>query len=415
MRELRSKRRELQMTSRQVCPYPFGPVEGLTLNAMYAKVRAEQALVRVQMPYGEDGWLATRHDDVRTVLSDPRFSRAATLTPDLPRAEPEAPDPEVAATNITNMDAPEHGRLRSLIAAAFSTRRMEAIQPFVEATTQALVDDMLTADAPVNLVEAFSEPLPVIVICELLGVPYEDRSQFRSGIEAALSNPSVPADERVTAIQGISDYVADLIGKRRTRADGPGDDLIGVLVSARDADGTRLTEAELVMLVITLLAAGHETTLNMISNMAFTLLEERSRWNYVVANPDRVPDVVEELLRYIPTNTHSGQTRVALEDVTLSGGTVRAGEAVIVGIVPGNRDPEKYDDPEMLRLDRAPHDILTFGHGPHRCVGPTLARMELQIALRALVTRVPTLDLAGDVEWRTSTLLRGPRRLPVRW
>lgn len=403
------------MATDGACPYPFSTAHGLELDPTYARVRAEQRLLRIKMPYGQEGWLAVPHEDVRTVLADPRFSRAATLTADLPRAEPELPNSPESAANITNMDSPEHGRIRRLIAAAFTARRIEAMRPFVEETTHRLVDDMLAAGGPANLVEAVSEPLPVSVICELLGVPFEDRSVFRAGIDSIVSNASVPVEDRVAALQRISAYMAELIDERRRDPHGPRDDILGALVAARDSDGDSLTEPELNMLGVTLLIAGHETTLNMISNMVVTLLADRTRWEYLVEDPDRVPAAVEELLRMIPTNTYSGQARVALADVELAGRKVRAGEAVLAGIVPGNRDPEKYDDPEELRLDRAPEDILTFGHGAHRCVGAALARMELQIALRTLVTRVPTLDLAGEVEWRTSTLLRGPDAVPVTW
>jgi cytochrome P450 len=399
------------------CPYsyPFSTSRGLEMDPAYARMRAERPLLRIKMAYGQEGWLALRHDDVRTVLSDPRFSRAATLEADLPRAEPElANSPEMAA-NITNLDQPEHGRLRSLIASAFTARRIERLRPFVEDTAQRLVTDMIRAGSPADLVKALCEPLPVAVICELLGVPMEGRAIFRSGIEAVVSNATVAAEARVAAVQAITTYMAELIDERRRAPGGPRDDLLGALVAARDADGSRLSEAELNMLGVTLLVAGHETTLNMIGNMVVTLLSDRTRWDHLLAGPDRVPAAVEEMLRVIPSGPYSGLARVALEDVELTGGTVRAGEAVLVSAEAANRDPEVYDDPETLRLDREPANILTFGYGAHRCVGAVLARMQMQIALHSLITRVPTLDLTGEVEWRTSTLIRGPEAVLVTW
>jgi cytochrome P450 len=409
--------REPLLTTDGACPYsyPFSEAKDLELDPTYAKMRAEQPLLRIQMAYGEQGWLAIRHDDARTVLADPRFSRAATLTADLPRAEPELPNSPEMAANITNMDAPEHGRLRSLIASGFTARRLEGMRPFIEETAERLIEEMLVAGGPVNLVDAVSTPLPVIVICELLGVPLEGREIFRTGIEALVSNATVPAESRVSAVLGISTYMAELIDERRRDPDGPRDDLLGALVAARDTEGSRLSEEELVMLGVTLLVAGHETTLNMISNMVVTLLADRSRWDYLVEDSDRVPHAVEEMLRMIPSGPYSGQARVALEDVVLAGGSVRAGEAVLVAAEAANRDPEVFDDPETLHLDREPGNLLTFGYGPHRCVGAVLARMELQIALRTLITKVPSLDLAAEVEWRTSTLIRGPETVLVNW
>ncbi|MHC1563326.1 cytochrome P450 [Actinomycetospora sp. C-140] len=403
-------------TEARTCPfahdYPFGEAEALEFDPTYAQLRAEEPLARIRMPYGEEGWLATRYDDVRTVLSDPRFSRAAVVGADVPRAIPERVE---RGDTITSIDPPEHGRVRRLVASAFTARRAEALRPRVREIAEELVDGMLAGGAPANLVEAVAMPLPVVVICELLGVPLEDRPLFRAGADAALSTSKVPAEERRQAMRDLQTYIASLVADRRSRPEGPGDDVLGTLVAARDDDGDRLSEAELVMLGVAILVAGHETTMNMTSDMVLTLLSDRSRWESLVADPERVPAAVEEMLRITPLGRNAGMPRIATEDVELTGGTVRAGDAVLVSTVAANRDPEVFDRPEDLDLDREPGSHVAFGFGPHHCLGASLARMELQTAITTLVTRVPTLDLAGDVTWRATALVRGPAELPVRW
>lgn len=398
------------------CPvahtYPFSRAEGLELDPAYAALRTDEPLARVRLPYGEEGWLVTRHDDVKTVLADPRFSRAAVVGADVPRAIPERMDrPET----ITNIDPPEHGRVRRLVAAAFTARRAEALRPRVEEIADGLVDDLLVAGAPADLVATVSMPLPVMVICELLGVPVEDRHIFRAGADAALSNSEVPAEERQAAVQDLQAYIARLVATRREDPAGPGDDVLGSLISAREADGDRLSEAELVQLGVAILVAGHETTMNMTSDMVIQLQADRSQWQRLVDDPDAVAGAVEELLRITPLGIQSGMPRIATEDVELAGGTVRAGEAVLVSTAAANRDPEVFAHPDELDLTRSTAGHLAFGFGPHHCLGASLARMELQTVVRALVTRVPSLEITEDVDWRTAAVVRGPKSLHVRW
>lgn len=394
--------------------YPLGEVRALELDPAYARLRAEEPLARIRAPYGEDGWLVTRYDDVRTVLSDPRFSRRAVVGADVPRAVPERVDrPET----IVNIDPPEHGRVRRLVAGAFTARRAETLRPRVREVARELVDGMLAAGAPADLVDAVAMPLPVIVICELLGVPLEGRPIFRAGADAALSNAGVPTEERRAAFATLSRYIGGLVAERRARPEGPGDDVLGALISAREADGDRLTEGELVELGVAILVAGHETTMNMTSNMVVALQADRARWEHLVADPDRVPAAVEELLRVTPLGAGAGQPRVALADVELAGGTVRAGEAVLVSTVAANRDPAVFDAPEDTDLDRDASRHVAFGFGPHHCLGASLARMELQTVLETLVRRVPTLRVPApeEIAWRTTALVRGPKELPVTW
>lgn len=398
------------------CPYarsyPLGEAAELDFDPGYAELRRDEPLTRVRMPYGQEGWLVTRYDDVRTVMSDPRFSRAAVVDADVPRALPERPG---QPDSIINVDPPEHGRLRRLVMAAFTARRVERMRPHVEKIASGLIDELVAQVGPADLVSAVSMPFPVIVICELLGVPLDGRDTFRAAADAALSTSAIPVEQRRQAMLDLHGYIASLVAERRERADGPGDDVLGGLVSARDEDGDRLSEGEMVSLGSAILLAGHETTMNMTGNMVWTLLADRARWDALVADPAGVPAAVEEMLRFTPLGRQAGLPRIATEDVEMTGGTVRAGEAVLVSTNAANRDPEVFDAPEELRLDRTPGAHVAFGYGPHHCLGASLARMELQTVLRTLVTRLPSLDLDGDVEWRATSAVRGPARLPVTW
>jgi cytochrome P450 len=398
------------------CPhahrYPFGPANGLELDPTYAVLRDSEPLVRIRMEHGREGWLAIRHAEARTVMSDPRFSRAAVLTGDVPRSVPhidESPD------SILSMDPPEHGRLRRLVASAFTARRVAQLRPRIDEIATDLIESMVDRGAPAEFVDAVSMPLPVVVVCELLGVPLDGRPLFRAAADAALSNAQIAPEERAGAFRTLADYIGSLVAERRARPGGPGDDLLGALISARDEDDNRLTEAELIMLGVAILVGGHETTMNMSANMLTVLLSDRARWEHLVRDPSRIPAAVEELLRIIPVGVHAGAPRVATEDVELGGVVVRAGEAVLVSLAAANRDPAVFTNPEWLDLDREPGHHLAFGFGSHFCLGASLARAELQVLIERLVTLVPGLRLAGEVEWRTTSRVRGPLELPVAW
>lgn len=391
--------------------YPFAEPDGLVLDPRYAELRREEPLARVALPYGGEAWLATRLDDVRTVLADPRFSRAATVGADVPRVRPEI-DHESAS--ILNMDAPEHTRLRKLVARAFTVRRVEDLRPRAAALTAELLDGMRAEGPPADLVAHLSVPLPVTIICELLGVPVEDRDIFRAGADAALSTTGMTPQERGTARDALLAYMAGLVAQRREE---PTDDLLGALVSARD-EGDKLSERELVGLGVGILVAGHETTMNMIGNTVFALLTRSDRGESLRGGPEAVARGVEELLRYLPLGASAGFPRIATEDVELAGGTVSAGEAVVVSVAAANRDPEVFESPDQLILDRAENRHVAFGHGLHHCLGAQLARMELQEAVGSLLTAFPDLRLAvdpADVPWRTGALVRGPKELLLSW
>ncbi|WAJ44864.1 cytochrome P450 [Mycobacterium sp. Aquia_216] len=363
------------------------------------------------LPHGGEAWLAVRHADVRSVLHDPRFSRAAVVGRDVPRVRPEV---EQNPNSIMNMDPPDHTRLRKYLARAFTTRRVEALRPRAAELTAELLAGLRAAGPGSDLVEHMSVPFPLTIICELLGVPIADRHIFRSASDAIMSMSAMSSRERLEATDQLMAYMAGMMRQRRIT---PTEDLIGALVRAYD-EGDRLSEGDLLELGIAILVAGHETTMSQISNMTYTLLTRRGRWAALAADPEAVPGAVEELLRYTPLLASAGFPRIAIEDVELSGVMVRAGETVVLSLNAANRDPELFADAEELLLDRAANRHIAFGHGAHHCPGAGLARMELQEVLRGLLREFPDLRLAvapEDVQWRTGARIRGPRALPLAW
>jgi cytochrome P450 len=389
-------------------PYPFGANVRLDLHPLYRHLQEHEPLSLVRMPYGEAAWLVTRYDDVKTVLGDPRFSRTEAGRHDQPRVTP-----DILPLGLLDMDPPEHTRMRRLVAKAFTTGSVENLRPRAEQIAAELIMAMIEAGPPADLVEMFARRLPMTVICELLGMPYDDQGEFAGWVNDATS-ADVSRDKRAEGLAKQAAYIADLIAQRRQQ---PADDLLGRLVLARD-DDDRLSEDELNFLSMQLLAAGFETTANQIADFTYLLLTCPERYAMLRERPELIPDAVEELLRFTPLVASASIVRYATDDVELSGGTVRKGEAVLTFAPSANRDPAVFDDPETLDLTRPAATHLSFGHGVHLCIGARLARMELQVALSALTTALPGLRLAADadpVAWKPSVLIRGPSALPVSW
>lgn len=398
------------MTATEPRAYPFGAPVRLDVDPLFAQLRQEQPLTRVQLPYGEPAWLATRYEDAKIVLGDPRFSRAVAMERDEPRSRVYRGQPG----NILGFDPPEHSRLRRLVAKAFTVRRVEALRPRVQDIADGLVDAMTAKSAPADLVEEFALPLPIAVICELLGVPFEDRTEFRTWSDAFLSTTRYSPEQVADYVGQLREYMAGLIALRRAT---PQDDLLSALVIARDQED-RLSEDEMLSLAEGILVAGHETTASQIPNFVFVLLTSPRQLAMLRADLDLVPQAVEELMRYVPLGAGAGGARYALEDVDLNGTIVRAGEPVVVALHSANRDESVYTDPDELDLTRQEASHIGFGHGPHHCLGAPLARMELQVALRTLLTRLPDLRLAvpeTDVTWKSGVATRAPAHLPVTW
>ncbi|MFG1645390.1 cytochrome P450 [Amycolatopsis sp. NPDC049252] len=384
--------------------FPFPRTPRLDLEPEYSRLQQQEPVSRVRFPYGEEAWLVTRYTDVRTVLTDPRFSRAASLERDVPRVTEEN-----FSGGIVAMDPPEHTRVRSVCRHAFTARTVARLRERATAIATELVKDALAEEA-FDGVEDFALPFTLKVICDLLGVPYEEREQFRHWAEAGLATTSISEDERWAATGQMWDYVAGLLAKRRER---PQDDLISAMLAVQGESGT-VTDDELVIVVMTILVAGYETTSTQLPNFVYVLLDDLSRFRALVADPSLVPTAVEELMRYVPLEANGTTPRYALEDVELSGVLVEAGSPVVAASVIANRDPRVFADPDRLDLARAPNPHLGFGLGAHFCLGAPLARLELRVALEVLTAAAPGLRLVPDesgITWKAGTLMRGPARL----
>jgi nocardicin N-oxygenase len=396
------------MTS--VRDFPFGPAQGLDLHPTFGELRENEPVSRIRLPYGGVGWLVTRYADAKLVMTDARFSRAAAIGPDTPRLSPE---PGGAASMVL-MDPPEHTRVRRLVSKAFTPRRVEEITPRVRQMADDLLAEMVRKGPPADLMEDYALPLPVMVICELLGVPFADRDRFRDWSTVVMSTTAYTPAEVDEAITEFSEYLWEQIDDRRET---PRDDLLGALVSARD-EGNRLSDAELVTIAGTLLVAGHQNTVNQIANFTYTLLGDPALLARVHTEPDLLPAAIEELLRFVALGHGVSFARVATEDVELSGVVISAGDAVLVSPQAANRDPEYFADPDELRFDRTDNQHMAFGAGLHHCLGAPLARMELRVAFERLLNTLPGLRLAipaQEVQWKTGLLARGPLALPVAW
>ncbi|MEU6118760.1 cytochrome P450 [Streptomyces sp. NPDC047117] len=401
------------MTSR--CPvtrtrtHPFSAPNGVEMDPTYAHLRAQEPVSRVRMPYGGEAWLLTRHADVRAVLGDQRFSMEAGAGKDVPRPT-EHPLPAGA---LIGMDPPGHTRLRRLAGKAFTARRVEELRPRVEEFTHGLIDEMLVGEPRAEIMEDLALPLSISVICQLLGVPYQDRSRFQGFSDAMLSSSLTPAEVQ-QKVEEFSAYMAALVAERRAE---PRDDLLSSMVQAHD-EGDRLNEGELLMLGTGLLLSGYETTATQIGNFVYLLLKDRELYESLVADPELVPSAVEELLRFTPLSVMDGFARIALEDVEINGTLIRAGEGVVTSIASANQDSTAMPGADSIDLARSNNPHLGFGHGIHYCMGAPLARLEMQIALGTLAQRLPELRLAvpaDEVRWRTGLQLRTPEAVPVTW
>jgi cytochrome P450 len=394
-------------------PLPSPPVPYDTGSEIRA-LAAERPVTKVELPDGSAAWLVTGFDEVREVLIDQRYSRALVYAPG--RKEAVQGVNMIIADSMLGMDPPQHSRLRKLVAAAFTERRIQALRPEVARIVDSLLDQMIAGPRPADLVQAFSLLLPSNVICSLLGVPPDDLGSFHAWSDTLFGDWSRSMDEMAEAYFAINEYMAELIARKRKQ---PADDLISVLIDARDS-GDKLSEDELVKFCFGLLMAGHETTANQINMSFVTLCHHPAELAKLRADPALIPDAVEELLRFVQVGGSSNipLPRITREEVCLGGVTIPAGETVLPLMNIANRDQEMFPDPDRLDLLRAPKTHIAFGAGAHHCLGAQLARMELQEAFRGLLTQVPGLRMAvplSAIEFRAGQAIASMRELPVTW
>ncbi|WP_206503023.1 cytochrome P450 [Streptomyces chrestomyceticus] len=381
---------------------PFAPPAELT------DARRHGPISRYTFPGGKPGWLITGYDLARAVLADQRFSSRKELMRHHPTIDygdievPPAPPGEFLL-----MDDPEHRRYRKPLAGKFTVRRMRLLTERVEQVTADCLDAMEKTGPPADLVSAFAKPIPAVLICELLGVPYEDRGSFQAQVESFMSGETTD-EELIAAYTAVQNYLAELVAAKRAN---PTDDVLSELT---DSD---LTDEELRGISLILLAAGLDTTANMLALGTFALLQNPEQLAALRAEPALADRAVEELLRYL--SVAKTFLRMPLEDVELGGHTIEAGSPVILSLNTANRDPERFADPHTLDLRRQGGGHLAFGHGIHQCLGQQLARVELGVAFPALVNRFPSLRLAvpaEEVELRPEIAdIYGVKRLPVTW
>jgi cytochrome P450 len=373
--------------------------------SVHARLRAQQPVARVIMPGGLPAWLVTGYAEARAALTDPRLHK-------LPRGWRPEPHSMLAAIELhmLNSDPPDHERLRKLVNKAFTARRVEQLRPRISAITTELLDDMSTRQE-VDLLASLAFPLPITVICELLGVPVADRDEFRAW-SATIVSSTVSPDVFQAHGTAMTGYFRKMLAARRRE---PADDLLSALVAARDEED-RLTEDELLSMAFLLLVAGHETTVNLIGSGMLALLLNPGEMARLRADRSLLGSAVEELLRYVnPVN--NATLRFAGEPLEIGGQQVSPDEVVLVSLSGANRDPSRYADPDRLDLSRDSAGHLAFGHGIHYCLGAPLARLEAEIAFGGLLERFGSMTLAvpaDSLRWRPSTLIHGLETLPVR-
>jgi len=344
--------------------------------------------------------LLTKYADVRELLSSRDTSNS------LGRSESAAAQPGF----LVSLDPPDHTRIRRMLTGQFSMRRLTAMRPYIEEITGKFLDDMEAAGPPADLMRAFALPLPSLVICELLGVPFKDQAEFQRRSDTML-DVSVTPEQQAQNTREMNSYMQSLVNQHRQD---PGEDILGMLI--RD-HADELTNEELVGIGNILLVAGHETTANTIGLGTLLLLQHPDQLALVRDDPEMITGAVEEMLRYLSI-VHTGTPRIIVQDMIIGGQLLRAGDVAMVSLPSANRDSDFMTDPDIFDVTRQPQAHLTFGHGIHQCLGQQLARLEMSVALPALLQRFPTLSLAAsaaDLTFRGDGPVNGVQQLPVRW
>ena len=389
---------------------PFTTASGRLRHAAYATLAARTPVHHIALPNGQPVWLITGYDEARQALRDPRLVKSDQVSVNLGS---ELLEPQIFAAmsrHMLNRNPPDHTRLRRLVAAAFTRRRIERLAPRIQHLTDELLD-AITPRTQVELISSYALPLPMNVICELLGVPADRRTEVHHWSSTVINSTLESPDVLVAASKAMVAYLRELVQCKRSD---PADDLLSALVAARDGQD-RLTEDELTSTVFLILVAGHETTVHLIGNGVHALLTHPEQLALLRAQPHRLDAAIEELLRFdgpLQVSTF----RLTSVPVSIGATTIPAGEIVLIGVLAANRAPACAARPEALDITRADTPHLSFGRGLHHCLGAPLARLEGRIAVGSLLTRFPQLRLAVPAEhltWRPNVLINGLATLPV--
>lgn len=398
------------------CPYVLDPA-GTDLHAEAAQLRQRGVATQVELPGGIVAWAVTGYDTLKQLISDPRVSKDprrnwprwinGEITPDWPLYM------WVAVENMFTADGEDHRRLRLLISRAFTPRRIAALHPRVEEITKTLLDRVAeTPDGRADLRETFAYPLPIEVICHLMGIPDEPRERLRRAVDIIFTTSATP-EEAQSAQPEMFSIFSELVAAKREK---PGDDLTSALIAARDEDGSRLTETELIDTLFLMISAGHETTVNLLDHAITALLTHPEQLALVRKGDVSWADVIEETLRWQPPVANL-PLRFAIDDITIGDVTIARGDAIIASYGAAGRDPDVHPAaPERFDVTRPNKDHLSFGHGAHYCLGVSLARLEAQVAIPALFGRFPDLALAvapSELRPLPTFISNGHRTLPV--
>ncbi|MFD6919516.1 cytochrome P450 [Streptomyces sp. NPDC059944] len=376
-------------------------------HPVYAELRTLGPVHRVRLPPPDahhETWLVVGYEEARAALADPRLAK------DAEKIGITFLDEELIGKYLLVADPPQHTRLRSLIAREFTPRRVAALGPRIQVITDGLLDAMLPGGRA-DLVESFAYPLPLTVICELLGVPGPDRAAFRALSTEAVAPTS--AESEYDAFVRLAAYLGDLIEDKRSA--GPADDLLSGLIRTTAEDGDRLSPEELRGMAFVLLVAGHETTVNLIAGAVHALLTHPDQLTALRADVTLLDGTIEETLRY-EGPVENATFRYATQPLDIGGTAIASGDAVMVGLTAADRDGTRYPAPDRFDIRREARGHIAFGHGIHYCLGAPLARLEARVALGSLLERCPDLALDGPPSgWLPGMLMRGARRVPVRW
>ncbi|MEU7003019.1 cytochrome P450 [Nonomuraea sp. NPDC046570] len=373
----------------------------------------EEPVSQARLWDGSTPWLVTRYADVRALLADPRVS-VDVAQPGFPHTNAVSKARDAYMKTLMQMDAPEHVAQRRLLISDFTIKRMEALRPRIQRIVDDLIDEMLAGPNPVDLVEAFALPVPSLVICELLGVPYTDRAFFHRVARTLVMDEPDP-EQAIAASEELNAYLEELVDRRNAE---PGDDVISRLAVEQYRTGV-MTRREIATIGQLLLVAGHDTTATMISLGTAALLAHPDQLRQIRdgGDPALVANAAEELLRYLSI-THTEARRVARADIEIGGRLIREGEGVIGVKSIANRDPSAFPEPDTLDVRRKARHHVAFGFGAHQCLGQSLTRVELQVVYGTLYRRIPTLALAvplDELTFKPDAIFYGVRELPVTW
>lgn len=396
---------------RPLLGYPFTVTDPFLLPPEFATLRRDRPVGPVRVATGDEVWLVTRYADVRAAMADRGLSRNI-FRPDAARLIPGVPTGQVSSPFV---DPPAHTRWRKLVTRAFTPRHVESMRPAVQKTVDALLDELEAGPRPADLVQSFGYPLSIRVLCELLGLSVEQHAPFRALADTALTIDGGSTAEMTAARVELGAFAGRLVAAKRAA---PGEDLLSQLVGVADAQDGRLDEAELVATVLAMFIGGYESAVHQFGKGLLALFrwpEQRAR---LAADPSRIEAAVEEMLRFAALDSGFGSPRYATTDVEIGGARVPAGATVLLIRQSADRDPAAWEDPDTFDIGRDAHAHTAFGHGPHRCLGAALARLELQVGIGSLLARFPGLALTvapEEIEWDFRITAAGPRALPVDW